>query len=68
MAGQLRDQFPGAAAISSEASSGSAQWVLGMVRLVEVGLEPGKRACPPLATPALEPAARGALLTPATPG
>jgi hypothetical protein len=25
---------------------------LGMVRLVEVGLEPGKRTCPPLATPA----------------
>jgi len=25
---------------------------LGMVRLVEVVLKPGKRACPPLATPA----------------
>jgi hypothetical protein len=30
---------------------------LGMVRLVEVGLEPGKRACPPLATSAAEPIA-----------
>jgi len=32
---------------SSEASSGAAQCVVGMVRLVEVVLEPGKRACPP---------------------
>ena len=37
---------------SSDASSGEAQWVLGLVRLVEVVLEPGKRTCQPLATPA----------------
>jgi hypothetical protein len=44
---------------SSETSSGAAQaqWVLGMVCLVVVVLEPGKRACPPLATTAVEPVA-----------
>jgi hypothetical protein len=39
-----------------------------MVRLVEVVLKPGKRACPPLATPAAGPAAWDARPTPATPG
>ena len=34
----------------------------------EVLLELGKRACPPLATPAIEPCARAARSTPATPG
>jgi hypothetical protein len=40
---------------SSEASSGAAQWVLGMVCLVEVGLKPGKRASSAPATPGLRP-------------
>ncbi|WP_396123461.1 hypothetical protein [Cyanobium sp. BA20m-p-22] len=39
-----------------------------MVRLVEVVLKPGKRACPPLATPAAGPAAWDARPTPATQG
>ena len=39
-----------------------------MVRLVEVVLKPGKRACPPLATPAAGQAAWDARPTPATPG
>jgi hypothetical protein len=49
---------------SSEASSGAAQWVLGMVCLVEVGLKPGKRASPPLATSALPPASEVRPLSP----
>jgi len=57
LACQLRDQFPGAMPSSSEARSAAAQWVLGMVRLVEVVLKPGKRACPPLATPDVVPIA-----------
>ena len=40
---------------------------MGMVRLVEVGLKPGKRACPPLATPAGACRLRYTP-TPATPG
>jgi len=39
---------------SSETSSGAAGCLLGMFRLVEVVLEPGERACPPIATPAVE--------------
>jgi len=41
----------------SDANSGAAQWCLGVMRLVEVVLEPGEQACPPLATSAVEPIA-----------
>ena len=37
---------------SSEASSVAARWALSMVVLAEMVLKPGKRTCPPLATPA----------------
>jgi hypothetical protein len=40
---------------SSEASSEAPESLLDMVRLVEVVLEPGKRTCPTLATPAAKP-------------
>jgi len=43
----------------SEAGSGAATWVLSMVCLDEVVIEPGKRACPPLATPVAGPIVRG---------
>jgi hypothetical protein len=42
---------------SSGAREDASNCCLGMVRLVEVVLEPGKRACPPLATSAVEPIA-----------
>ena len=35
---------------SSDARAEAPESALGMVRLVEVALKPGKRACPPLAT------------------
>jgi hypothetical protein len=44
---------------SSEASTGAAQWCLGMVRLLEVILKSGKRACPPFAASAVESIAWG---------
>ena len=42
---------------SSKTSSGAAKWGMVMVRLVEVGLKPEKRACPPFAMSAVEPIA-----------
>ena len=42
---------------SSGASAEAPESVLGMVRLVEVVLKPGSRACPPVATPADKPGA-----------
>jgi hypothetical protein len=45
------------AQFSMSLDTGAAKWGLGMVRLVEVELEPGKRACPPFATSAVEPIA-----------
>jgi hypothetical protein len=63
-----RDPPPGWSGCGSESRCGSwaaarcvwlwppadfeAQWVLGMVHLVEVVVEPGKPTCPPLAPPA----------------
>ena len=35
---------------SSDARAEASESRLGMVRLVEVGLKPGKRACPPLSS------------------
>ena len=46
--GSPRNSGDGAPEFLSEARSDAAACVLGMVCLVEVGLEPRKRACPPL--------------------
>jgi len=50
MAGQLGINSPAALPSSSDAREETPQSSLGMVRLVEVVLEPGKRACPPLSS------------------
>jgi hypothetical protein len=45
--GQLGDQLRVFAATSSDATAEESESLLGMVRQVEVVLEPGKPACPP---------------------
>ena len=53
---------------SSGARAEAPESILGTVRLVEVVLKPGSRACPPIATPAVGPGHCGVRSTPATPG
>jgi hypothetical protein len=56
---QLRHSWSGLLqeAPSSGARAVAPESILGTVRLVEVVLKPGSRACPPLATPIAEPGA-----------